>query len=239
MIDQNPEQRVKGNRIRDLTLIVLGGVVLAGSLLTYEVLKTGDRWLGGLTSWFSISQAAPKVDVASLVVQQVRDASELTTAVFTMQAVVPSEQEVSFSALSFKTRLLYIAQGEVQAGVDLSQLTAANVQVEGDRLAIQLPAPRLLDSKIDVNRSKVYDYDRGWLGLGPDVGPDLQSRAQKEALKQITQAACQGGILSQASDRAKLVVSQLLNTAGYKEVTVTIQPATVENCTQETLAYHP
>jgi hypothetical protein len=61
-----------------------------------------------------------------------------------------------------------------------------------------------------VNRSSVYDYDRGFLGLGPDTAPQLQSLAQQETLKKIQEAACKGNLLAQANDRAQLVVEKLL-----------------------------
>jgi hypothetical protein len=69
----------------------------------------------------------------------------------------------------------------------------------------------------------VYDYDRGFLGLGPDVAPQLQTLAQRETLKKIQTAACRENLLGQANDRAQLIVEKLLNTAGYKAVEVKTQ----------------
>jgi hypothetical protein len=104
------------------------------------------------------------------------------------------------------------------------------VQVEGDRMQIQLPPPQLLDRKIDVSRSNVYDYNRGTFGLGPDVAPELQALAQQQALTKIVEAACTDGVLEKANDRAKLVVTQLITTAGYQNVTVVTQPPQAGNC---------
>jgi hypothetical protein len=128
------------------------------------------------------------------------------------------------------TTLLYIAYGEVRAGVDLKDLKADNVQIVNDTIQLQLPPPRILDSKIDVNRSSVYDYNRGFLGLGPDVAPQLQTIAQRETLKKIVSAACSQGVLKQANERAELVVEKLLNTAGYKQVQVKTQPPAPGTC---------
>jgi hypothetical protein len=87
-----------------------------------------------------------------------------------------------------------------------------------------------LDSKIDVNKSSVYDYNRGFLGLGPDVAPQLQTIAQRETLKKIQKAACDQGILKQANDRAELVVEKLLSTAGHKQVLVKTQAPVPGSC---------
>ncbi len=204
-----------------------GGIGMLMVVIGIGVWRGGDRFiatLGGL-----LQPAGPsntQVDVKSIVVQQVRDASELTTAVFTMQAVVPTSQNATVGGIVVgKTKLLYIAQGEVQAGVDLSQLTTDNVQVTEGTIRITLPPPKVLNSKIDVTRSSVYDYDRGLFSLGPDAATDLQSLAQKEALKQITAAAYTNGLMTQANDRAKHVITQLLNLAGFKTVIVETQTA--------------
>ncbi|MBE9012207.1 DUF4230 domain-containing protein, partial [Pseudanabaenaceae cyanobacterium LEGE 13415] len=78
--------------------------------------------------------------------------------------------------------------------------------------------------------SSVYDYNRGPLGLGPDVAPNLQKLAQEEALKKIRLAACTDGILEKANDRAKLAVSSLIRISGIKEVIVEPQPVTPQQC---------
>ncbi len=161
--------------LKSLGLMVTGGAVAAALLVSFGMWRAGDRFFAGFNNLFHIPQPAPKVNVQSVVIQQIRNASELTTAVFTMEAVVPTSQDSTLGGFVLgTTKLLYIAHGQVQAGVDLSKLTTENVQVSGDRVQIQLPAPSILDSKIDVSRSSVYDYNRGMLGLGPDVAPNYK-----------------------------------------------------------------
>jgi hypothetical protein len=131
-----------------------------------------------------------------------------------------------------KTTLIYIAYGEVRAGVDLSAIAPTDIRTVGDVLQITLPAPIILDSKIDVNRSQVFDYDRGFLGLGPDRAPELQDKAQEVALQKVILAACQQGILQQASTRAELVVQQLLQNTGFTQVVVESQPSPNAACAE-------
>lgn len=208
-----------------------GGMVLAGLFLGFGIWRTGDRFLSGLGAIFTAPQPEPQVDIQSLVLEEIRGASELTTAIFAMQAVVPTSRERTFGGYTIgTTTLLYIAFGEVRAGVDLSQLTPANVIVNGEALTLQLPPPQILDSKIDVNRSSVYDYDRGFLGLGPDSAPELQSLAQRETLRQIVETACNEGVLEEANARAQVAVTQLLTTAGYEQFRVETQPPNPQTC---------
>ncbi|MEL6579967.1 MAG: DUF4230 domain-containing protein, partial [Cyanobacteria bacterium J06621_12] len=118
------------------------------------------------------------------------------------------------------TKLLYIARGEIRAGVDLGELTDADIKVTKNRIEITLPPAKILDSKIDVKNSRVYDYNRGFLNLGPDVAPQLQTLAQRKTLVEIVNRACSGDVLKQANMRAKESVIQLLGAAGTKDIVV-------------------
>ena len=220
-----------GGLLKNLSLMLTGSGLMLGVVLLFGFWRSGDQFLDNLKSFFKASPPEPKVETRSVVVQQVRQASELTTAVFTMEAVVPTQQDAAIAGVVIgTTKLLYIARGEVRAGVDLSSLTPDNVEVVGETAKLRLPPPKLLDKKIDVARSSVYDYNRGPLGLGPDVAPNLQKLAQEEALKKIQVAACSDGILEKANDRAKLVVSQMVRVSGVKEVIVETQQPSATEC---------
>jgi Protein of unknown function (DUF4230) len=214
-----------GSLIRGLSLITVGGSMMLGAIVVMGLWRGGDQFLSNFLGWFGKAKVEPQVDVRSVVVKQVQDASELTTAIFTMEAVVPTQQDANIAGFVVgSTKLLYLAYGQVRAGVDLSQIRATDIQAQGDQLIVRLPAPKLLDRKIDVSRSNVYDYNRGFLGLGPDAAPTLQTLAQQKALERITEAACNEGILQKANDRAQLVVSQLVKVPPYTTVTVQLTP---------------
>jgi hypothetical protein len=224
---------------RLLTQTVASGILVAGLVVGIGMWKFGDRFFEGLRLMVTPQVEEPKPDVRSVVVQQLRGASELTTAIFAMEAVVPTKSDRTLGGYVIgSTNLLYIAYGEVRAGVDLSEITATDIQLNdaGDRpVQVTLPPPRILDSKLDLNRSDVYDYDRGFLGLGPDNAPDLQEAAQKTALSKIVQAACSEGILQEANSRARLTVAQILSTAGLETVEVKTQPGDAALCANPTI----
>jgi len=217
---------------KTLVSMTVGGTLVVALLGLVGFAWSGDRFMKGLMLMLIPPQPEPEVDVRSVVVQQIRGASELTTAVFAMEAVVPASRDRTLAGYTIaKTTLLYIAYGEVRAGVDLGEIQASNVRlVDEETLQITLPQPRILDKKIDVERSNVYDYDRGFLDLGPDTAPELQTLAQQETLQKIVEAACAEGILTEANQRAELVVGQLMNTAGYKAVRIETQPPKANAC---------
>ncbi|PSB19936.1 DUF4230 domain-containing protein [Phormidesmis priestleyi ULC007] len=216
---------------KNIGLMLTGSALMLAGVAVIGAGRSGDRWFNRVQSFLNPPPSQPKVETRSVVIQQIRNASELTTAVFTMEAVIPTQQDATVGGFVVgTTRLLYIAYGEVRAGVDLSVLTPESVEMVGETLRLRLPPPKILDSKIDVNRSKVYDYNRGLLGLGPDVAPNLQSLAQKEALKKVKDAACTNGILLQANDRAKLTVTQLIKVPNVKEVVIETQAPASSAC---------
>jgi hypothetical protein len=57
-----------------------------------------------------------------------------------------------------------------------------------------------------VQRSRIYQYDWGFLNLGPDTAPELQSLAQRQTLAKITAYTCEQGILDEANERAETAV---------------------------------
>jgi hypothetical protein len=220
-----------GSTMKNLSVIVTGGVMVVSTVALFSVWRSGSQFFDGVFARFNQPQPEPTIDMQPVLVQQLRNASELTTAVFAMQTVVPASRDRTFGGYVIgRTTLLYIAYGEVRAGVDLGSLKPEDVQVNGDSITVRLPPPRILDSKVDVTRSKIYDYDRGFLGLGPDAAPQLQEFAQQETLAQIVETACTQGVLQTANDRAKLTVSQLLMTAGYALSTVETQEPPAEAC---------
>ncbi|MGB3787251.1 MAG: DUF4230 domain-containing protein [Phormidesmis sp.] len=216
-----------------LAIATTGGAIMLASLAGLAFLRSGSRFMEGVKVALTPQPPEQTVDIRTVVIKQVREVSELTTAVFTMEAVVPAQSSRKLGEFTLgETNLLYVAYGEVRAGVDLEDLTTADVTASetGRSIRLVLPAPEILGTEIDVDRSNVYDYSRGLFNLGPDTAPELQQLAQKEAKLKIEQAACEQDILGQANDRAELVVTRLLQSAGFEEVIVETSPAANTAC---------
>jgi hypothetical protein len=208
---------------RKLLLWSIGGINLLAVLLLFNIWRTGDRALSFVSNLFKTSPVEPIAETSIPIVERIRNIQELSTAVQTIETIVPTSAERKLGDLSLATtRLLYIARGEVRAGVDLSQLTNLDIKVTKNSIAINLPPAKILDSKIDVNHSRVYDYNRGFLNLGPDIAPQLQTLAQKKTLVKIVNIACQENILEEANIKAKEAIAQLLTNTKYQQIQVNI-----------------
>lgn len=207
------------------------GFTLAILLGLFGIWKTTDSLIQGVSNLFRHQVTSPSVTNPHVIVKQVQMVSELTTSVFVMDSIVPTSSSRKIGNwVVGETNLLYVARGEVKAGLDLSAITVDDVVIDKDTITITLPPVKILDEKIDVNQSQVYDYDRGFLNLGPDVAPELQKKAQQETLIKIRNTACQQKILDQANQKAVILITELMKNSGFTTVEVKTNPS--DDCKQ-------
>lgn len=154
------------------------------------------------------------------VVKEIRNLNRLETASFTIEKVIDSGTTGNrFQELLFGDRILLIAHGEVIAGFDLSKLPEENIIVDGQTIRMTLPSPQILVTRLDSDETRVYDRRQGLLSKGER---DLESNARLEAEKAIREAACQGGILNEASKNARSQLTALFKTLQFTSVVIEI-----------------
>lgn len=164
-----------------------------------------------------------KIADSAIIVKKIQKISELSTIKYITEVIIPASKD----GLIGRSRLLYIARGEVKAGIDLKQMNEENIKIDPKNRTIEvlLPPPQILNKKIDVNNSNVYEYRKGWFNLDADIAHKLQTQAQRDALKKITVAACKSGIIESANDSAELFIESILKEIGdYNSVNVKTQP---------------
>lgn len=154
------------------------------------------------------------------VIKQITALNRLETAQFTIEKVIDeSTTGNKFSQILFGDRILLIAHGEVIAGFDLSKVNQDNITVTGKQLRVVLPAPQILVSKLDNDQTRVYDRTQGLLTRGDS---QLETQARKEAEGVIRNAACQGGILKEASKNARTQLEAMFKGLGFDTVIIDV-----------------
>lgn len=152
------------------------------------------------------------------VVLQVRSLARLETAQYTVEKVITAETGQGAFAPLFGDRLLFVAHGEVIAGVDLSRLQTSDVIVTADgRVTIILPAAEVFVSALDNDKSYVYDRETGLLTKGE---PNLETLARQAAEDEIEKAALEDGILNLAQTNAGTFIERLLRSLKFTDVIV-------------------
>jgi hypothetical protein len=158
------------------------------------------------------------------VVLGVRRLNELATAEMTAQVVVTEEQNdtrIFFQPLpAFLTgeKVLLIARGEAEAGINLGELGEEDVKVEEKKVTIDLPEARVLDVSLNEDKTRLYDWDRGVLIRGDY---SLVEDARREAIGRIEQAARDEDIVEKAQNNAENSIREFLLSLGYEEVVFT------------------
>jgi Protein of unknown function (DUF4230) len=150
------------------------------------------------------------------VVQQVRSLSRLETAQYTIEKVITAETGQGALSALFGDRLIFVAHGQVIAGVDLSKLRGSDVVVSpSGEVTLIMPAAEIFITSVDNDKSYVYDRQTGLLTKGDQ---NLETQARQVAQQQIEQGALEDGILKLAQDNASSYLERLLRSLGFKNV---------------------
>lgn len=155
------------------------------------------------------------------VIKEIRSLQRLETASFTIEKIIDDGTTGNniFQQFLFGDKILLIAHGQVVAGFDLSQVSDSDIEIEGTTLRLTLPKPQILIATLDNTQTKVYDRQKGILNPGEK---DLESQARKAAEDSIRQAACDGGILTQASDSARKQLTAFFSALGFTQISIDI-----------------
>ena len=154
-----------------------------------------------------------------IVVQEVRDLARLETASYTMEKVIRAErgQDVLWGALG--ETLIFVAHGEVVAGVDLSKMQREDVQVvDPVTVMVHLPQAEIFHVILDNDRSYVADRDTGILTRSD---AQLETRVRQSAQDELEAAAKESDILELADENAQNYMREFLNGLGFENVIFT------------------
>jgi len=152
-----------------------------------------------------------------VVVEGVQDLNRLATVRWRESVIVTRESGgTELERFLAGEKVLLVATGDVEAGVDLASLGRDDVKVNGETVTIRLPEPEILSVSLDEQKTGVYDRDFGPLNLHPD--DDLVEQARAAAVDRIEQAARDEDILDQAEQNAEDSIRAFVRTLGFEEV---------------------
>jgi hypothetical protein len=149
------------------------------------------------------------------IIHQVRNLARLETIQYSVEKVITAETRQGTFGFLFGDRLLFVAHGEVIAGVDLAKLEPDDLWIQNSVLYARIPPPELFVVRLDNEKSYVYDRNLGALARG-DV--DLETAARRVAEEEIGRAALEGDILDMAGQNAENFLYRLFLNLGYPDV---------------------
>jgi Protein of unknown function (DUF4230) len=172
-----------------------------------------------------------------VLLKSLEDLSEYRAASANMQVVVDVEQDTDLIPSFIKgERTLFVAAGTVDAAVDFGGLSRSPdaVKVSDDRksVTITLPAARLTEARIDAERSRVYDRDRGALdrieeAFSDDGGADQQDLYVLAEQKLTEAAASDPSLIETAERNTRSMLEGMMRGLGFEDVTVRFEEPAV------------
>jgi hypothetical protein len=210
-----------------LVTMVVGVVALRGAAKAVE--GGADR----VRDWSAelIKQPTPTIRPnPATIIHEIRSLSRLETVTYSIEKVVTAEQNQQGLAgiLGLDERLLFVAHGQVIAGVDLSKLELEDITITDDNVVlITLPPAEIFVATLDNEQSYVYDHQRGILNRVLTEQSDLETLARRAAEETIREAALVDGILSIATTNAENTLEALLIGLGFEGVVFGDQPIVV------------
>jgi hypothetical protein len=167
--------------------------------------------------------AAETVDrTGPAVLQSIQDLREYRAATGHFEVIVDIERDTALPARLLGERALFVAVGNVDAVVDFGRLGDGAVSVSPDRRSatITLPRPSLSDARLDLERSYVYDRQRGVLNrLGAGEGiPERELYLTAE--RRLAAAATNAGLVVRAQQNTRDLLESLLGSLGFERVVV-------------------
>lgn len=155
------------------------------------------------------------------VVVAVRDLARLESVEYHVERVIDlrDRQSLLFGLIRTQDAILFVAVGQVTAGVDLGELSDGDVVVDQSRstASVTLPAARVLSTRLDNDHSWVYARSTDALAQRHE---DLETRARREAERTLEASAVSGGILARARENAERTVAAFVRSLGYTTVIV-------------------
>jgi Protein of unknown function (DUF4230) len=164
-----------------------------------------------------LGEKPPRTTTGPVVVEGIQELDQLATVRWTESVPVTRETGGDILDRLFSgEKVIVMATGKVEAGVDLGDIDKDDVGVNGDSITIDLPEPEILSASLDEGRTRVYDRDFSPLNMHPD--DQLVEEARLQAVEKIKGAARENEILDTAENNAEDSVRAFVTTLGFEEV---------------------
>ncbi len=161
----------------------------------------------------------PQPTLLQLPAPQWQEMSHLTVIEFMLSTVVDVQRTTEVAILGdlVTDRLLLKAAGEVQLGLDLSQVT--DVQVAGNAIRFTAPKPQIISVELLPERSQIFGRQQAFL-LSNYTG--LETEALEMARRQLrAEVAATPSMMALAEEYGRLQLRDFLHKLGYAEVEIT------------------
>ena len=161
--------------------------------------------------------AARKKSVRSAILQGIQNVNELATVRERFQSIVSFSDGKQLPFLGFflpgtTRKFIMRYAGVIVCGNDLSKLNISE-RFAVNRVRVVVPRSRILDIYADIQSFEVYDQQAG---LFTSIRLEDQNREVTADLEEMRQNALKSGILSQADENTRRILTSIVAATGME-----------------------
>jgi hypothetical protein len=202
-------------------IAILGVSGAVGLGIVIRAVGDANPFKNGLVTQRTVDRSGPAV------LKAVSELGTLQSASGHYEMIVDIEHSVDHvpSFLAGR-RILFVAVGDVGTTVNLRDLPAGSVTVDGARTSatIHLAKPQISAPQLDLRASHVYSSDRGVVDALGDLvngAPDQQQQIYAVATQRLAEAArANDDLVNRAEASTRTTLQGLLRPLGFTDVTV-------------------
>jgi len=175
-------------------------LLVLGTLLFYGLYKVKNNFFD-----------SKEIVNQDIILTKITTMGKLELVKFSMKDVIDKTEVKDFWP---NERILFVAVGEVTACIDLTKVKKEDIRIKNDSVTVFLPQPEICYTKLDHQKSKVYDVSGMWFS---DTVKEKVEDIYKVAENKIFTTAMQMNILGKAKENALLIFKPLVvNLSGKK-----------------------
>lgn len=159
-------------------------------------------------------------------VLSIKEMGELATTEYSITKIVKANDNKTWYKIGDR-KILISVEATLKAGIDLQSLDAGQVSIDGKKISLVLPPPKLISLQIPPDKVKVAYEEVGLLRTEFDNSERDALLAQAEG--QIRAAAGDTGIFATTEINAKQVITALLQKLGFEEITISFSGSPVNS----------
>lgn len=211
--------------LRKTFYVILIIFFLIAALVTYAIFNTVQRAdqsvvepIGNLVKQLILPATPVILPSPSTILLSMEEQFDVITVSSEFEKIVTAErnQEALWGALG--ETMVFVANGTVAAGIDMSQMSPEDIQVlDPETVQIHLPPAQIFTEYSKLNNEKSYVADRD-TGIFTRADPELETAVRRVAEQQIIEAAQSSNLLQQAEENAEAEIRRLLEGLGFVNI---------------------
>lgn len=233
----NNSQQVPQNKQPNPIMITIGAVLIAGLCgfagIVIGVIVIGD---GGPSTSETSAPPVPKATPTNTIItdegvlRRIETTSILQTTIYRIDTVVRAKKEGSWFFNWGGQNIILFVQGNVTAGIDLSELKESDIQVSQDKrtITINLPPVKILNATLDQYTVETFEGEQP-----DDVDLTLLQEGLEAGKVKIREIACTDRILERATTDSKKVFQDMMNLVDFDDFVLIVESSPIPECAFE------